>query len=230
MERAFPSPPDFDRVARWYPWAEKVCAGGLMARARRAFLGETAQARSLLLIGEGPGRFLNDLLRSGCPARITVVDSSERMLARARRVCHRAGRRVDSVTWVRGDVREVDLPKRCFDGVVTHFFLDCLEERELTRLVSRVRDCAMPGALWAVTDFRIPSGPMACPGRALVFLLYAAFRTATGLETRRLVDPDPMITEAGWKRAARRCFAAGLLRSDLYRLASPGGDSGSDLQ
>lgn len=223
------NPPDFDRIAPCYRLIEAVCAGPLMARARRAFLPELSSAGTVLLAGEGPGQFLAELRRSSAPVRITVLDSSERMLAGARRALNRAGGATGEVAFVHGDILKVALPAGHFDAVATHFFLDCFEESDLIRLVDRVSGWASPGALWAVTDFCIPRGLMAVPAKILVRLLYAAFRLTTGLRTRRLVEVGPTLARAGWRRERRRCVAAGFLRADLYRLHGDGGGNAGSV-
>ena len=74
----------FDTLAPHYRWMEFVLAGGKLQRCRTAFLKETVDAKNVLLLGEGNGRFLVAARRAMPEARITCVDSSSRMLQLAR--------------------------------------------------------------------------------------------------------------------------------------------------
>ena len=53
----------FDRLAAHYHWMENLFAGGLMQRCRTTFLARTKDRRHALLVGEGTGKFLVELLR-----------------------------------------------------------------------------------------------------------------------------------------------------------------------
>jgi hypothetical protein len=55
---------NFDRLAPHYHWMEKIFAGGLMQRCRTTFLPNTKNCRQALLVGEGTGKFLVELLAS----------------------------------------------------------------------------------------------------------------------------------------------------------------------
>src|SRR4051812_20630121 len=81
----------FDVLAPHYRWMELLLAGEKLQRCRTAFLKEVADARDVLIVGEGHGRFLVECRRRLPDARITCVDASERMLEVARARLRRAG-------------------------------------------------------------------------------------------------------------------------------------------
>lgn len=70
----------FDAIAPHYRWLEWVTAGPLLQRCRIEFIHEIQNAGNILLLGEGRGRFLLELLRLNHEARITCLDASARML------------------------------------------------------------------------------------------------------------------------------------------------------
>jgi len=87
IDRLFPPPRRldalrmrFDAIAPHYGWLERATAGSLLQRCRTAFLAELAGAQRILLLGEGRGRFLFELLKSNPNARVTCLDASARML------------------------------------------------------------------------------------------------------------------------------------------------------
>jgi hypothetical protein len=104
-----------------------------------------------------------------------------------------------------------------YDLVVTHFFLDCLSQTELDRLVSRVASSLAPGGLWLISDFRVPGGLMHLPARVLVRGLYSAFRVLTGLRTSRLPDHATPLSNAGLVRVAQQHSFAGILTTQLWK-------------
>jgi hypothetical protein len=104
-----------------------------------------------------------------------------------------------------------------YDLVVTHFFLDCFTQAEVDTLVARVACRLAPGALWLVSDFRIPAGLMRLPARTLIRGLYFAFRVVTGLRTIKLPDHATSLTQSGLIRIAHQHSLAGLLTTELWQ-------------
>jgi ubiquinone/menaquinone biosynthesis C-methylase UbiE len=192
-----------DGIARWYRWLEYAGFGRALERRREAFLADVADARRVLVLGGGDGRALAALLKTNHQATIDSIDVSAGMLGLART---RAGEQ--RVTYHRADAREMPLGEAQYDLIVTHFFLDCFEERDMKALVERVARAARPEARWVVSEFRRPG--------MLVGLLYFFFRITTGLRTRRLVDHRPFLAGHGFGLA--RCESAwwGRLASELW--------------
>jgi SAM-dependent methyltransferase len=143
-----------DLIAPHYWWIERLGMGRALERRRRWFLPEIGNARRALVLGDGDGRFLRELLRHNSLVRADYVDLSRRMLALARQ---KAGnKRVD---YQQADALTVELPPDEYDLIATHFFFDCFGPSELELLIKRVGDAAKPGAKWIVSEFRTPTIP-----------------------------------------------------------------------
>lgn len=195
-----------DPIARWYRWLEYAGFGRALERRRFAFLKDVAGARRALVLGEGDGRFLVKLVEQNAGASIDYVDVSARMLDVARA---RAGERVN---YILGDALEIPLPAKEYDLIVTHFFLDCFEERDAARLVERVAASAKDGARWVISEF-YESGWWA---RVVIGGLYWFFGVTTGLRTRKLVDHRPLLRGAGFELEKAESSRAGLLVSEMW--------------
>jgi SAM-dependent methyltransferase len=202
-----------DRIARAYRWLEYAAFGRELERRRFRFLAEVAGARRALLLGDGDGRFLARLVTQNRSLRADAVDSSARMLELARA---RAGD--ERVTYLHADALLVPLPRAEYDLIVTHFFLDCLDECGVEALVRRVAEAAQPGALWLISEFREPRW-----ARVLLRGLYLFFRATTGLKTRRLVDHRPVLARYGFRLVREETSRYGLLASELWASVTSGG-------
>ena len=99
-------PVGFDRLAPHYRWMEGVAAGPLLQRCRTRFIGQLSNARRVLVLGPGRGRFVRALLEQNAEARLTLVDSSEQMLALVERDLARHGACRSRVDFVHGDIRD----------------------------------------------------------------------------------------------------------------------------
>jgi SAM-dependent methyltransferase len=192
-----------DRIARCYRWLEYAGFGRELERRREAFLPDVSRARRVLVLGDGDGRALTALLAAAPAAQIDYIDLSARMVELAR------GRAGDlRVTYRRDDALTTPLPAAEYDLIVTHFFLDCFDEEDQHRLLTRVAVAATPYARWLVSEFRKPG--------LLVRALYLFFRAATGLNTQRLIDHHPLFERSGFHLARSEPAWRGLLASELW--------------
>jgi SAM-dependent methyltransferase len=197
-----------DSIARWYRWLEYLGFGRALERRREAFVNDVADARRVLALGDGDGRALVILRRamiaSGTPVtRIDYVDISAKMLELARA---RAG--TDLIEYHCEDALTRPLPDSEYDLIVTHFFLDCFDDKSLELLVARIARAAGPHARWIISEFRRSGWLVSC--------LYLFFRFTTGLRTRRLVDHHPVLMSHGFHLVRSQSTLLGLLASELW--------------
>lgn len=219
MSNTAPARSGFDRIARLYRWLEYTTLGRSLERCRLRFLSELANRTHALVLGDGDGRFLAQLLTQDPALRADAVDTSAAMLKRLEARCEQTatdlhGRlrthQMDALTFVSTPSSEK------YDLVVTHFFLDCLSQHEVEALAAAIAPQLSPDALWVVSEFSIPPGAMRIPSQLLVRSLYRAFRILTGLRANRLPDYARALTRAGLIRAAHQRSLAGVLISEFW--------------
>ncbi len=191
-----------------------------MQRARCAHMQTFLEAESILLLGEGDGRFLKALLAAGCRAKIVCVDASPKMLDLAAQRATGNGQgseeRGIEVRFLNGDARNFRLPEGFRPDVVgAHFFLDCFREEELLDIVADIACWSAPGAKMIVTDFTIPDGRWVWRfrGRLLICWMLLFFRIFTGISARRLPDLHNLLINRGWNCRKKVIFDHGLICS-----------------
>ena len=212
----------FDFVARAYRWMEYATFGRSLERCRERFLGRLSEQRRGLVLGDGDGRFVAALLATNDAMEVDAVDGSGAMLKLLRERVRRVGAEgrlrthcEDALGFELGEGWRYDL-------VATHFFLDCLTQAEVEALCARVVGRLEEGALWVVSEFRIPEGAMRWPARALVRGLYFGFRMLAGLRTAELPDHTRALRAAGFVKIAQRLSLAGVLTAEVWRLGWKG--------
>jgi SAM-dependent methyltransferase len=205
-----------DPIARWYRWLEYAAFGRALERRRREYIHEVANARSVLILGDGDGRFTAEFLDRNREALIDSVDLSSRMQALARK---RVGMRASSAMRLHlreDDARTIKLARK-YDLIVSHFFLDCFTARDLELLVARISEAAYPQARWLISEFGLPSHGIRRRGAVLLIkVMYWFFRIATGLKTSRLPDYSTIFALHGFRRVRHMPAAGGLLVSELW--------------
>jgi ubiquinone/menaquinone biosynthesis C-methylase UbiE len=196
-----------DLIAPHYWWIERLGMGRSLERRRRWFLPEIVHARRALVLGDGDGRFLRELLRRNAVVRADYVDSSRRMLELARQ---KAG--AERVNYQQANALTLEFPREAYDLIATHFFFDCFNADDLETLIGRVADAAKPGAQWIVSEFRTPN----VPARLLVSALYLFFGITTGLKTHKLADHRPILRSHGFRLINASHSRGALVVSELW--------------
>jgi ubiquinone/menaquinone biosynthesis C-methylase UbiE len=213
-----PAQPNFDRIATIYRWCEYLSLGPLLQRTRTRLLDQLGNPRHALVLGDGDGRFLEQLLLRYPQCTAVAADISAAMLDKLQRRCLRSvPNAATRLTTLQRSALELD-PQPSTDLVVTHFLLDCFSQSEVDALTTRIASQLSPGALWLLGDFALPTNRFLRPfARLYIASLYAAFRLLTGLRVNRLPDPQSSLHRAGMRRIARITLLGGLLYTELWR-------------
>lgn len=213
---------NFNLIARPYRWLEYLTLGHSLERCRLHFLPSLLQQKNALILGDGDGRFTARLLAENPAIQADAVDTGATMLRLLRQRCEASAPDVPTrLQTHQASALVFPLEAKTYDLVVTHFFLDCLTQPDLDALIARIAPALAPGALWLISDFRIPAGPLRLPAKAFVRSLYLAFRIITGLRTTHLPDHAIPLTKAGLTREAHHHSFAGILTTELWQSIQP---------
>ena len=213
-EKLRSAPPDFNRLARIYRWMEWLTFGPFLQRCRCSFLHRVGSRSHGLILGDGDGRFTARLVPMNPAISIDAVDASDAML---RQLLARA----DSlrVHAHKADVRTFRPPQSRYDLIATHFFLDCLDNREVRNTASLLRHHSGPETLWLISEFAIPSNLFGrLIARPLVSALYLAFSLLTNLHTHELPNHHQDLGVCGWELIEQHEYLGGLLIAELWHL------------
>lgn len=218
-------PPNFDPLARAYRWMEYFTFGTILERCRFHFLQECCECRQALILGDGDGRFTARLLATNPVLRADAIDLSPAMLHQLRRRVERAEADCSAVQQPKearlraicADVRHFSPAAAEYDLIVSHFFLDCLTDREVEDLLRNVVRRLGRKSLWVVSEFSVPkAGWRRMAARLLIRWLYFAFRTMTHLQVRQIPDYAAALASYGFRRRQRESFLGGMLSAEIW--------------
>ena len=213
---------NFDRIAPFYQFIESVSGGALPQRCRLTHFNFLKGCSNTLLLGEGNGRFLCEILRRFPGMKVTVVDSSARMLELAQKRLARHGHPDTNITWVNQDIRDWEGGGAHFHAIVANFFFDCFRPLDLQRIIHAVARLADDDAVWLVADFQHPRPLLRrLRAKAMLAAMYAFFRKTTQLNARTLTDPDEYLEDSGFELRERRTYDWGLMQADVWQHTHP---------
>lgn len=211
----------FDTLAPWYRTLEWIAFGDDLQRCRIACLTEVVAPRHALIVGEGNGRFLCELLRAHPSVEVDCVDASQRMLQLARERLEREWPDcLEHVRFLQHDLISWTPPAHHYDLVVTHFFLDCFAEAQLAAIIRKLEQATTDRACWLLADLYVPpKGFARFRARAWLAVMYRFFRLTAGIDARQLIDPTPFLRDAGFALARQDSFRKGMLKSEIWTRA-----------
>lgn len=203
--------------AKEYHLFERLIFRNVLEKARFAWINSIKSADNILLLGEGDGRFMEQLIARNRSSRITVFDSSPRMLSEAKsKVPIEFEGEID---FVEGDARELSYPKNSFDAIVTHFFLDCFTKNCLSLLIPRLSRALIPGGKWLLSDFVEPSYCSSAKQFRHFWglrALYMFFGLVCGVEARKVISPLAFLRLSDLREISRISYLNGLLESSAF--------------
>lgn len=209
----------FDRVAPHYCWLEAAAFGNALQRARVAWLADIANPVRALVVGEGNGRFLCQLLRMHPDIEVDCLDASVRMLQLARgRVRREVPDAEQRVRFWHEDLRAWLPEENAYNLVVTHFVLDCFTENEVAAIIGKMGRAVRTNASWLLADFALPARGM---GRlhAQLWLraMYGFFRATAHISGRELVDPSDLLRSHDFYLVGQTITRFGSIKSELWQ-------------
>lgn len=208
----------FEVLAPIYRLMECVLAGSKLHRCRCTFLDTIPAPEKILILGEGPGRFVVECVRKFPQASITIVEESAGMIAQARANLAQRGLATDKITFVQADILQWEPPPSEFDLIVTHFFLDCFRPEQLEVIAPTIGKAATADAHWLLADFQeAHSGWKRWRSRGILAIMYTFFRVVTRLPAASLTPPDLYLMREGFVLHERKEAEWGLLKSDLWK-------------
>ena len=215
MRQATQQVPNFDGIARLYRWMEYGTLGLLLERTRNHFLPRLEGCRSVLVLGDGDGRFTARMMERHPEMRVQAVDLSPVMIGLLESRVARVGARERLRTTV-GDALEF-APDGPLDLVVTHFFLDCLTQEQVESLVKRLTPHLGEGGTWLVSEFQVPrESRLQKPAELFLRGLYLAFRVLTGLRVTRVPSYRRVLRSHGLVRTGEHQKLSGLLTTQVW--------------
>ena len=214
----------FDRIAPVYDVMNRVMTAGLDQRWRRETVRAVVRPGDAVLDAAcGTGDLAVLAARAG--ARVTGLDFSEAMLARARR-------KAPELEWVQGDLLALPFDDSTFDAATVGFGVRNVAD--LPRALLELRRVLRPGGRLAILEITQPRGPLwfdrVVPLLGKVLPGGEAY-TYLPASVRRFPGPDDLAAAMdGFDRVSYRLFAGGIvaLHTATRRRRLDGGDQGAE--
>jgi SAM-dependent methyltransferase len=200
---------EFNLIAPVYDKLSSLVFGNSMRSAQTLFLGDVPEWSNVLILGGGTGWLLADLLQTNKSCKVWYIEASSKMLALSQEIVAGEAHRV---VFVHGT--EVDIPEGViFDAVISHCYLDLFSADRCRQVVQRIKSAMHAEGVWLVTDFLNTTWWQS----ALLKLMYAFFRTVSGIYTNVLPPWKESLLDDGFCLIKSKLFFGKFIFSGLFK-------------
>jgi len=200
----------YDRIAPWYDLLDLPFEAGRYRHVRpHLFAGLSGR---VLDAGVGTGR---NMPYYPAGARVTGIDASPAMLARAARRRARLGTATDLLAM---DATRTGFPDRCFDAAVASFLFCVLDETQQLPALRELARICRPGASIRLLEYAYSRDPVR---RAIMRLWAPWVRWAYGAAFDR--DTERYLPAAGLELVERRFLYRDIIKLIVARPTAPAG-------
>ena len=209
---------NFDLIAKHYNWIEKIIFRSDLEKVRRMNLALVKNAKSILLLGDGDGRFLEQVSLMGTDAFIVSVDSSAKMIDLSKRKLEKSALNVEFNCTKIEDFQPIDNFKP--DLIIAHFFLDCFTHDEVKLIIDRVSEWAAVNAKFVISDFLITKKTSfnKIYQKMLTKIMIRFFRLFCGISTRFLPNIPKIMTAQGWNCLSQESLKSEFINSWVWQI------------
>ncbi|HEX6224383.1 MAG TPA: class I SAM-dependent methyltransferase [Chryseolinea sp.] len=201
---------NFDFIAPFYDRLSKLIFGKAIISAQTAYLTDIRQGGNVLILGGGTGWILRAVTAINPTCRIWYIDASSKMIALSKQAA--AGSQ-NPVIFIHGT--ENSIPDSVsFDAVITNFYLDLFLPASCDDAIKRIRVHIHSGTVWLVSDFIDTTWWHG----AMLRVMYAFFRTVSGIKTGRLCNWERLLQQNGLQEDRSTRFYGGFIKSAAFRL------------
>lgn len=209
----------FDLLAPWYDLLLKLPPGNSIKKSQYHFIDQLPYCEKVLIIGEGTGSFLKEILLRKKAGKVWVVDSSPMMARVAKKKLHDLPESEKAkVSFITSSFQEFFLDQK-FDLIVTNFFLDLFTEQSVRTMGWKIRGILGSNGIWYFTDFHSQYSDLKYGWlkKKYISFLYFFFRKVTGIEGRRLPDFAKIFKELEMQEIDSKLFAKKLIKTILMK-------------
>ena len=193
----------FDGLSPFYDLIASSFSFNTIWRSQAYFLSHLGNYSSVLILGGGTGRILQEMMKRSVSDNYVYVDCSAKMIKRSRRRV-KDDPRVHFICGTEDDIP----PGKNFDLIVTPYVLDCFNEKQLGRVMKVLDARLSPGGKWFFTDF-VKKG-------IITRSLYLFFRATGAVEVKSLPDFEKQFELFGYRTEAEKYFLGRLLATRIY--------------
>ena len=203
---------NFDSVAWCYDFLAQLVFGSNIKRSQLVLLNHIKNNSKVLIIGGGTGWIIKELLAVKQVLQIDYVDSSLKMLDKARSINSMHTNTL--VKFIHGDENAVQ-QDAYYDVVLACYFFDLFPLDRLEDIVFKLTNSLKRDGSMLVADFML-NAKSTIVQRLLLKVMYLFFNVLCSVEAKSLAPLAAVFKKNGLERTNSVNMYGGFIRSEVY--------------
>lgn len=199
---------DYDLISSFYDFLSWIIFANRVQLSQLAFLNCIDPASSILFIGGGSGKALNEIFEIRPNAHVVYLEKSKQMLLKAQKKCIKS----NQVEFILGD--ENQIPNQEFDIVICFYFLDLFSFKKQQLIFNQLNQSLKKDGKWLVADFNPAKKWWQKWIEKTMFLF---LKTTTRIESSKIPKIKTLFKERAFSQIKEKHFFKGYLFSSVYR-------------
>ncbi|MDH5474445.1 MAG: class I SAM-dependent methyltransferase [Cyclobacteriaceae bacterium] len=201
----------FDFISSSYDRAAKIFFGNDIKKAQCHYITNIPEGATILILGGGTGWILNEIFNRRSSVNIIYVDTSERMIAKAKKTVD--NKWLSQLIFINDTYQSVD-SKVHFDIIFTPFFLDMFKENDISVIINDLSIQLTENGAWINTDF---TNTTIWYQKIVVKMMYIFFRVVCGISAMKLPNFEKIFKQNGFLFYRSAFFHNGMIKSIIYK-------------
>lgn len=193
---------NFNFIAPFYDVLSALVFGKSLIESQTYFFSEVKESETVLILGGGTGKLLEALPKC---KQVHFLDLSEKMIDHAKKRDSKT-----TVNFILADFLDHDF-ESTYDVIICPFFLDCFDEKNLKRVLGKVKALLNQDGRLIVTDFQKTKR-----NGFLLKGMHLFFRVFTSLQSRDIKNIHLEIVLVGFNSSKKTFFHQNMIFSRLY--------------
>ena len=204
---------NFDSVAWFYDFLSSIVFGNKLRQSQIILFTNIKDNDRVLILGGGTGWVISELLKVKKVKQIDFIESSEKMLAKAKSLPPLHNDVV--INYIHGNEQSIHETEQ-YDIILAGYFFDIFQQQRLESIILKLRKALKAEGKLLVSDFHLDSSSL-LKHKALVKIMYLFFNITCRLEINELIDFRNILEHYDFKLQESFSFEKGLILSEVYR-------------
>jgi ubiquinone/menaquinone biosynthesis C-methylase UbiE len=197
----------YNFISPYYDHIASIIFRNKIFESQITFLNSIPNYSTILFIGGGSGKTLAKLLKLKPNCYIDYIDSSSKMIAKAKKYTSNNG----NVEFIVGT--ENSIPNKKYNVVLTFFFLDLFKEDKLQLIHKTLNDKLEKDGLWLISDFELTKKWWQ---KIIKFCMFSFLKICTNIESDKILNFKELFKRSFYQHLGSKYYFGKLIFSSIY--------------
>jgi len=200
---------NYNSIAHVYHFLSHLIFGKALLNAQFIHLNKLPKEGKVLFVGGGSGLCLKRVVEIRPNLNVIYLDQSAKMIELSKEKIKYLDHKVKFIVG-----NERNLPAGNYDAIITFFFLDVFNLRNLYYWFYYLHHSLVPDGIWLFADFNLPKNSFQ---KGLEKLMFTFLKLSTNIEAKKIYNFQSIFLSNQYNEESRKSFNQSFVYSSVFR-------------